>query len=119
MKNITIRRAIFVYGAAREAAIAVQTPIIPAIWDEREEPFRKQFCEVIERQCGPNRLGPEELHANWVVAYEKMGWHWGEHYDPNTKTHPDMVPYDELNQLEQDKDRVFVALCEIARLWIR
>jgi hypothetical protein len=30
-----------------------------------------------------------------------------------------MVPYDDLGQLEKDKDSVFVALCEIARLWIR
>ena len=29
-----------------------------------------------------------------------------------------MVPYHDLGQLEQDKDSVFVALCEIARLWI-
>ena len=34
------------------------------------------------------------------------------------KVHPDMVPYAQLGKLEQDKDGVFVALCEIARQWI-
>ena len=39
--------------------------------------------------------------------------------DPGDKTHPDLVPYAQLGRLEQDKDSVFIALCEIARLWIR
>ena len=29
-----------------------------------------------------------------------------------------MVPFDQLEQREQDKDAVFIALCEIARQWI-
>ena len=48
--------------------------------------------------------------AVWVTAYAKMGWTFGETYDPEAKTHPDMVPYDQLGQREQDKDSVFVAL---------
>ncbi len=55
----------------------------------------------------------------WVKAYEAMGWRYGPVRDREAKTHPDMLPFDELEQREQDKDAVFVALCEIARLWIR
>jgi len=118
--TITERRARFVYEAARLAAIAAEAPIIPAPWTERESPFRGQFSEVIERQMGSLRSeSPEELHGSWVQAYIEMGWQYGESYDPDAKTHPDMVPYSQLGQLEQDKDSVFVALCEIARLWIR
>lgn len=47
-----------------------------------------------------------------------MGWAFGVVYNPEVKTHPDMVPYHLLGQLERDKDAVFVALCEIARQWI-
>lgn len=118
--KVTARRAVFVYEAARLAAIAAGAPIIPAPWEDREEPFRAQFYGVIQRQCGPERKSsPEELHEDWVIAYAMMGWTWGEVYDPAAKTHPDMVPYARLGQLEQDKDSVFVALCEIARQWIR
>lgn len=117
---INERRAQFVYEGARLAAIAALAPIIPAPWREREGPFREQFLEVIERQCGPMRSGsPEELHGSWMQAYVAMGWSYGDTYDPDRKTHPDMVPYAQLGQLEQDKDAVFVALCEIARQWIR
>lgn len=118
--DVTTRRAEFVYEGARIAAIAAGAPIIPAPWDDREEPFRKQFLEVIERQCGPDRKdSPAELHQDWWDKYVEMGWRYGEVYDPVAKTHPDMVPYDDLGQLEQDKDAVFVALCEIARQWVR
>lgn len=114
------RRAIFIYEAARLQAIAVDAPVVPEHWQEREEAFRAQMLPVIEMMCGPNRkTSPEELHDDWVKAYEKMGWEYGPIRDPVAKTHPDMVPYDQLELRERDKDAVFVALCKIARQWIR
>ena len=119
MKRLTERRAIFIYEGARIAAIASEAPIVPVPWSEREQAFKDQFLEVIERQCGEQRSkSPEELHGSWMQAYFAMGWVYGEKYDRGEKTHPDLVPYDQLNKLEQDKDAVFVALCEIARQWI-
>ena len=113
------RRARFVYEAARLAAIAALAPVIPISWDEREEDFRSQFLKVIERQCGPRRSNsPEELHGSWMQAYWANGWVYGEVYDRGKRIHPDLVPYTQLGQLERDKDAVFVALCEIARLYI-
>lgn len=113
------RRAEFVYNAARLAAIASKAPIVPVPWVEREEAFRNQFLEVIERQCGSQRsTSPEELHGSWMQAYITMGWKYGEKYDREKRVHPDLVPYAQLGQLEQDKDAVFVALCEIARQFI-
>lgn len=117
--SINENRAEFVYNAARLAAIASNAPIVPVQWAEREEAFRSQFLDVIERQCGDQRsTSPEELHGSWVQAYLAMGWSYGETYDRDSKTHPDLVPYVQLGQLERDKDAVFVALCEIARQFI-
>lgn len=118
--SLTERRAFFVYEGARLQAAAVDAPIVPEPWDQRGNDFQSQFLDVIDQQCGPDRKSsPEELHDDWVVAYEKMGWVYGEIRDPAARTHPDMVLFDQLEQREQDKDAVFVALCEIARLWIR
>ena len=98
------------------AAIASKAPIVPVEWSEREEPFRNQFLEVIERQCGEQRSrSPEELHGSWMQSYISMGWKYGPKYDRENKIHPDLVPYKDLNQLEKDKDAVFIALCDIAR----
>lgn len=119
MDSISERRAEFVYNAARLAAIAANAPIVPVPWNEREQDFKDQFIEVIERQCGDQRSeSPEELHGSWMQSYLSMGWVYGEKYDREKRIHPDLVPYDQLGQLERDKDAVFVALCEIARQWI-
>ena len=113
------RRARFVYEAARLAAAAALAPIVPETWERRDEAFRAQCVKVIERQCGPDRRSsPSELHEDWVRAYEAMGWVYGPERDVEKRTHPDLVPYDDLGQMERDKDAVFVALCEIARQWV-
>ena len=117
--TITPRRAKFVYDAARLAAEAAKAPIVPILWNEREQDFKDQFLKVIERQCGEQRSSsPEELHGSWMQAYFAMGWVYGKEYDREKRIHPDLVPYAELGKLEQDKDAVFVALCEIARQWV-
>lgn len=113
------RRAVFVYEVARLQAAAVDAPIIPEPWSERDAAFRAQFRDVIAMMTGPARKSdPEELHNDWWRKYEEMGWTYGEKRDPVAKTHPDMVPFDELGWREQNKDAVFVALCEMARQWI-
>ena len=118
-EDTVTRRAIFVYETARLAAEATGAPIVPAPWADRESEFCEQFLAVIERQCGPNRSrSPSELHGSWMQAYFDRGWKYGTDYSQQNKTHPDLVPYDDLGQLERDKDAVFVALCDIARQWI-
>jgi len=114
------RQAIFIYEGARLQAAAVNAPVIPEPWSLREEPFKQQFLPVIAMMMSDDRKGsPEELHDDWVKAYEVMGWVYGPVRDIEKKTHPDMVPYWDLGVEERDKDAVFVALCELARQWIR
>ena len=118
-RDLAEARTRFVYEAARLQAIAAGCPVVPEPWEERDEGFRRNMREVVGRQCGPMRSGsPEELHGAWVQAYIDMGWTYGEVRDVEAKTHPDMVPYAQLERREQDKDAVFVALCGIARRWI-
>lgn len=119
MESLLHSKAEFVYNAARLAAIAAKAPVVPVPWEEREEAFRTQFLRVIDRQMGNTRSeSPEELHGSWMQAYFSMGWVYGPEYDREAKLHPDLVPYANLGQLERDKDAVFIALCEIARLFI-
>ena len=119
MADLNERRAEFVYEGARIAAIAAKAPIVPEPWAEREGDFVAQFLEVIDKQCGPLRSSDAaKLHQDWVEAYEKNGWVYGSVRDVERRTHPDMVPFADLGQLERDKDYVFVALCEIARSYI-
>ena len=117
--TLDLRRAKFVYEAARLAAIAAGAPIVPSSLVDREPDFRTQFVEAIAKQCGPDRSeSPEQLHENWMRAYIANEWVYGVKYDRARRTHPDLVPYKQLGKLERDKDEVFLKLCEIARLYI-
>ena len=117
--NLNERRAEFVYEGVRLVATALKAPVIPVSWNQRENDFRKQFILVIKRRCGVQRsTSPEELHGRWMQAYFAMGWVYGENYDREKRIHPDLVPYAQLEQLERDKDAMFIALCEIARNFI-
>lgn len=121
LDELSTRRAEFVYEAARLEAIASRRPIVPETWTNRDDAFREQFVPVIGRLCADDAppTTPEAEHDSWWEAYIVMGWHYGPVRDVVAKTHPDMVPYAELPTSEREKDGVFLALCGLARQWIR
>lgn len=46
----------------------------------------------------------EESHNNWMKKKTEQGWVYGEIKDFEKKTHPDLVPFDELPEVEKNKD---------------
>lgn len=54
--------------------------------------------------------GPRESHASWLAEKERTGWRFGETKDPEAKTHPCFVPYEELPPSQKAKDRIFVGV---------
>ena len=120
MIDLTKRRAEFIYEACRIEAIASLRPIVPEPLEKRDDKFRNQFYDTIQRICAEGYVtSPEKEHDSWWKAYEKMGWKYGEKRDPVLKLHPDMVPFNKLHKLEQEKDEIFLALCVFARKYIK
>ena len=110
-----LRRAIFVYEAARIEAKISKRRIVPEHWDSRDEAFKNQFIKVIGRQCGNDKFkSAEDAHNSWWREHIKMGWVYGEKRDPLKRVHPDMVPFKELPKDERDKDEIFIRLCAVA-----
>lgn len=54
--------------------------------------------------------GPEASHTNWLQEKAAEGWTYGESKDPEAKTHPCIVPFDELPVEQQAKDYLFRAV---------
>jgi len=104
----------WIYEVARLEAIASNRRIVPELWSERDEKFRLQMTEYVGSLRGKTLPTPEEAHDSWWRKYEEMGWKYGEVRDTTAKTHPDMVPFNELPKDEQDKDEIFLALVEFA-----
>lgn len=55
-------------------------------------------------------ISPEKSHANWCESKLADGWTYGETKDQFVKTHPCLVPYDELPASSQIKDHLFLAI---------
>jgi uncharacterized protein YodC (DUF2158 family) len=54
--------------------------------------------------------GPHESHESWLKEKVATGWRYGPVKDAEAKTHPCMVPYDELPASQRRKDHLFLAI---------
>jgi hypothetical protein len=54
-------------------------------------------------------------HDNWMKEKVDNGWVYGEVKDADKKTHPCIVPFEELPSHQQAKDRMFKAIVHALR----
>ncbi|QNK03623.1 hypothetical protein H8F01_00715 [Dyella telluris] len=59
-------------------------------------------------------LSPVELHASWSAQKIAEGWVYGPVKDSEAKTHPCLVSYDELPEVQKVKDIIFRAVARAA-----
>lgn len=53
------------------------------------------------------KAGDSASHDSWMAVKLDEGWVYGEVKDPIVKTHPCMVPFEELPKHQQIKDAIF------------
>jgi hypothetical protein len=82
--------------------------VVSPKWDLAPDWQRSSALEGVEAA----RAGetPEQLHESWCDYKRAEGWTYGLVKDEETRTHPCLVPYDELPPAQQRKDRVFGAI---------
>jgi len=75
----------------------------------------KQGVEYALKNPG---MSAEENHENWMKMKESQGWNYGPVKDFEKKTHPDMIPYDNLPEVEKRKDDMDIMAQDFAvNLW--
>lgn len=52
-------------------------------------------------------MTPKQGHDSWMKVKSKDGWVYGKVKDPEKKTHPCMVEYDDLPEEQKVKDIIF------------
>lgn len=84
--------------------------LIDEVWNMQQHFQRiSSFKSVTFRLLNPNS-NPSEQHNNWMTRMISDGWSKGIK-DESRKTHPNLVPYEELPRIQEVKDRVFKAIC--------
>lgn len=77
-----------------------------ASWEDAPEWQRESAMAGVYGVIGGN--GPEQSHESWLAVKEADGWVYGDVKDPEAKTHPCMVPYEDLPPHQHYKDSLFV-----------
>ena len=99
-----------IHAANRELQIIQGDPRPSPPWDEAPEyQVRESVASVVEALADPERT-PEQNHQGWYERLIADGWRHGPVKDEAAKTHPDLVPFDQLPEHEKQKDRLFMAI---------
>ena len=79
-------------------------------WDDAPE-WQRQSAISGVRFCIGNPDAPTSAtHESWLRDKARDGWVWGDVKDPEKKTHPCMVSYDQLPAEQRTKDYLFQAV---------
>lgn len=83
-------------------------------WDEAPAWQRESATTGIEKIASGEITRPEQSHESWLEHKRADGWVFGAVKDANAKTHPCMVPYEELPFEQQVKDHLYFAIATTA-----
>ena len=73
--------------------------------------IQSAIAGVVFRLGNPD-AGPDAMHNNWSAEKVSQGWVYGEVKDAEKKTHPCLVPFDQLPLFHQKKDKLFSAIVD-------
>jgi len=76
-------------------------------WSEAPEWQRESAINGVKFHVQNDFPGPSASHENWMKEKVEAGWVYGEVKDPEAKTHPCIVPYDQLPTEQKSKDYLF------------
>ena len=84
-------------------------------WDEAPEWQRESARMGVDLHLMVPELGPEASHISWMQNKLEEGWSYGDVKDEDAKTHPCLVPFDQLPVEQQAKDYIFLAIVHALR----
>lgn len=77
-------------------------------WDDAPAWQRDSAIDGVTKAL--SGVTPAELHQAWCDAKVAEGWTYGDVKDPEARTHPCLLPYDQLPDHQRVKDAVFTAI---------
>lgn len=79
-------------------------------WSSADEWQQQSAIEgVVFARVNPDAT-PEDQHNAWAQSKLADGWAYGDVKDAVKKTHPCLVPYSELPEVQKVKDKLFRAI---------
>lgn len=88
-------------------ALDENDPTVP--WAEASKETIESTVAGVEAHLQETGLTPEQSHGLWLQDKIDDGWKYGKKKDVEKKTHPCLVPYDQLPKDQRVKDHLFAA----------
>jgi hypothetical protein len=96
------------HEANRALQIIQGDPAPSPPWDDAPNSQRASAIEGVEGALAG--ATPQESHEGWLRFKAERGWTYGEVKDEDSKTHPCLLPYDQLPADQKIKDDLFIAI---------
>lgn len=77
------------------------------LWEDAPEWQRQSAIEGVRSILEGRATTPEQQHEEWCRFRRADGWTHGDVKDPVAKTHPCLVPYEDLPPEQRGKDHLF------------
>jgi hypothetical protein len=81
-------------------------------WFEAEPWQRDSAIKGVEFRINNPDAGHDAQHNSWMEEKIQDGWVFGEVKDAEKKTHPCIVPFEQLPDFQQKKDALFCAIVD-------
>lgn len=81
-------------------------------WADAPNWQRESAVNSVQFQVANPEAPASASHESWLAEKAASGWSYGEVKDPEAKTHPCFVPYDQLPKEQQAKDHLFKAIVQ-------
>jgi ryanodine receptor 2 len=75
-----------------------QNEYLPQPIDTDDVKLPEELLPLVEKMA-------KNVHEVWAESRIDQGWTWGEERNDQRKTHPCLVPYEQLPEEEKDYDR--------------
>lgn len=87
-------------------------------WDQAPQWQRDSAIKGVKFHLENPDAGPSASHESWLAEKEANGWRYGPVKDPEQKTHPCFLPYDQLPDEQRAKDYLFQSIVDGLRSFI-
>lgn len=81
-------------------------------WADAEQWQRDSAVNGVKFKLNNPDAGHDAQHNSWMKEKVDAGWVYGEVKDAEAKTHPCIVPFEQLPEFQQKKDALFCAIVD-------
>jgi len=79
-------------------------------WEQADDSIKASVESGVREVLADPGITAEESHSNWMEFKLNAGWTHGPIKSEHLKEHPCLVPFDELPEEQQIKDKLFIAI---------